>query len=144
MPQPTALENQLKALRQILFMGAGVVLVGGSLVSIATVYHFTQTAVAVPGVVTKLNYGGSHPEIKFTMQTGETVEYSQNGFIFGYQPGDAVRVLYQPGEPRSAMVDTFGAKWGFPLMFLVMGLGFAGMSWLDKRGLIDLDYFQDK
>jgi hypothetical protein len=131
MPPAPSLQQQLQTFRKILFAGAGVVLIGGSVAAMVGTYRFTQTAVAVPGVVTKLNAGGSHPEIKFTTQTGEAVEYAQNGFIFGYKPGDPVRVLYQPGEPRSAMVDTFGAKWGFPLMFLVMGGVFLGVSRLD-------------
>jgi Protein of unknown function (DUF3592) len=131
MPPDQSLQKQLQTFRKILFTGAGVVLIGGSMAAIAITYRFTQTAVAVPGVVTKLNAGGSHPEIKFTTQTGEPIEYAQNGLIFGYRPGDAVRVLYQPGEPRSAMIDTIGAKWGFPLMFLVMGGVFLGVSRFD-------------
>jgi Protein of unknown function (DUF3592) len=131
MSPPETLQKQLQEFRRVLFVGAGIVLIGGSIAALAGVYRFTQAAVVVPGVVTKLNAGGSHPQIKFTTQAGETIDYAQNGLIFGYQPGDRVQVMYEPSEPRSAMVDTFGAKWGFPLMMLVMGGVFLGVSRLD-------------
>lgn len=84
---------------------------------------FLQKALSAPGVVSSLNAGGSHPEIEFTTASGEKISYAQGGLIFGYRPGQNVRVLYHPEDPRlSACVDAFGALWFAPLILLGLGL----------------------
>lgn len=89
-----------------------------------TVYHFAANAVRAEGEVIKLNSGGSHPQIRFTANDGQTVEYPQGGLIFGYSSGDRIRVLYDPQSPRNASIDSFGALWGFPVLLLILGLIF--------------------
>jgi hypothetical protein len=75
-------------------------------------------------VVTQLNAGGSHPEIEFATLSGTKITYPQGGLIFGYRPGQQVRVLYNPQDPaKTACVDTFGALWFVPL--ILSGIGMA-------------------
>jgi hypothetical protein len=83
--------------------------------------HRAQSAV---GVVSRLNAGGSHPEIEFTTALGQKISYPQGGFIFGYRPGQEVRVLYSSDNPeQTACVASFGALWFVPLLLFCLGLG---------------------
>lgn len=77
----------------------------------------------VPGRVSGLNAGGSHPEIAFTTRAGVAIHYPQGGMIFGYRAGDAVEVLYRPDDPRgTAVIADFGALWGDALVALGAGV----------------------
>ncbi len=82
---------------------------------------FINEASSALGTVVSLNAGGSHPEIRFTTSSGEVVECPQGGFIFGYQVGDRVTVLYDGQSPHEACVDATGALWGVPIFLLVIG-----------------------
>jgi len=85
---------------------------------------FNARAASAPGVVIRLNAGGSHPEIEFTAASGETISFPQGGLIFGYRPGQKVRVLYGPEDPRgTACIDAFGALWFAPLVLVTLGIG---------------------
>jgi hypothetical protein len=85
--------------------------------------NFVRAASSAPGVVTRLNAGGSHPEIEFTTTSGEKVSYPQGGLIFGYRPEQKVRVLYNPQNPeKTACVDAFGSIWFAPLMLFALGI----------------------
>ena len=87
--------------------------------------HFIQTAARAPGIVTKLNAGGSHPEVSFTAASGEVVDYPQGGMISGYHTGQHVTVLYNPRDPSdSPCLDTIPALWFDQGMLLLMGLAF--------------------
>ncbi len=87
--------------------------------------EFLRDAQIADGHVERLNAGGSHPQVAFTTAAGEQVSYPQGGMIFGYKPGQAVRVLYRPARPDlEPALDTFGALWGMTLMAEVIGLTF--------------------
>ncbi|MCI0994454.1 DUF3592 domain-containing protein [Pseudomonas corrugata] len=93
--------------------------------------EFLSRAQAADGVVSRLNAGGSHPEIAFTSVGGEAISYPQGGMIFGYQPGQSVRVYYLPEQPvGSAVIDDPGALWGPSGLLGCLGLmfAFAGLS----------------
>jgi hypothetical protein len=96
--------------------------------------NFLATARHAEGIVTKLNAGGSHPEIQFTAGDGSVVSYPQGGLIFGYRPGDKVDVLFTDGDPRSsAVVNIFGAVWFRSLLLGAIGAICAvggGTTWL--------------
>ncbi|WP_162956732.1 type VI secretion system immunity protein Tsi4, partial [Pseudomonas aeruginosa] len=83
-------------------LGLGLLLAGG----FKTVerYHFLRTAQEAQGTVSALNAGGSHPQIDFTSVSGERISYPQGGFIFGYQVGEPVRVLYEAGRPAASAI----------------------------------------
>jgi hypothetical protein len=104
-----------------LMVGAGLLI--AAVVTGLAIRGFVGRATPAPGVVSRLNAGGSHPEIEFTTASGETISYPQGGLIFGYRPGQKVRVLYGQENPRgTARVDAFGALWFAPLMLLGLGL----------------------
>ncbi|KAF1029172.1 MAG: hypothetical protein GAK40_00622 [Burkholderia plantarii] len=93
---------------------------------------FIHAATIVPGTVVKLNAGGSHPEIAFVTTAGERVSYAQGGWIWGMKVGDAVRVRYLPEAPSiTARLDRIGATWASTLFLLWMGVGFAGVGWMN-------------
>jgi hypothetical protein len=111
----------------IVFVLVGLGLVIGAGAVALSRRTFLQQALAAGGVVERLNAGGSHPEIGFTTASGVSVSYAQGGLIFGYQPGEKVRVLYLSDDPaRTACLDVFGALWFVPL--LLGALGLAGVA----------------
>ena len=86
-------------------------------------------AARADGVVTKLNAGGSHPEIEFTSADGERVAYPQGGWIFGFEPGDHVTVLYDARSPADdPEIDRLGALYAFPLGLGVLAASFLGVA----------------
>jgi hypothetical protein len=73
--------------------------------------------------VERLNAGGTHPQIQFTTPAGDRVSYPQGGLIFGYEPGQTVRVLFEAHDPKgTAQIDAIGALW-----FDSIGLSFVGL-----------------
>jgi len=110
-------------LKAIVFLAVGAGLLVAAVVAGIAIRGFVGRAASAPGVVSHLNAGGSHPEIEFTTASGERISYPQGGLIFGYRPGQKVRVLYGQENPRgTARMDAFGALWFAPLMLLVLGL----------------------
>ncbi|MBD0687801.1 MULTISPECIES: DUF3592 domain-containing protein [unclassified Pseudomonas] len=115
-----------KILRGVLFA-----LIGIGLLSIAVHLtldrrEFLAHAQTADGVVSRLNAGGSHPEIAFTTDSGEKISYPQGGFIFGYRQDQSVRVHYLPERPAgSAIVDDPAALWGTSGLLGCLGLVFA-------------------
>ena len=67
-------------------------------------YEFLPQAQRAPGVVTKLNAGGSHPEIEFTSADNQVISYAQGGMISGYEVGQPVQVLYLAEDPEMTAV----------------------------------------
>ncbi len=111
-----------------IFALVGAIIILGVLVWSVKTYRFINSASATEGTVVALNAGGSHPVIKFNDGEAKTIEYSQNGLIFGYQVGDQTAVLYNPQNPREASVGTFGALWGFQTLGFILGLCFVGIA----------------
>jgi hypothetical protein len=109
--------------KAIVFLMVGSGLLVAAVVTGLAIRGFVGRATPASGVVSRLNAGGSHPEIEFTTASGETISYPQGGLIFGYRPGQKVRVLYGQENPRgTARVDAFGALWFAPLMLLGLGI----------------------
>lgn len=136
MPQEDSSATPTPTWAALLFSGLGAGFLIAMLMTGWTQWQFVQRAEAGAGSVVKLNAGGSHPQIRFTTRTGEVLEYPQGGMIFGYKAGEAVTVLYDPGNPRDAVVDNVGAIWSTPAFLLLLGLGFVigGTSALRRRG----------
>lgn len=110
----------------LLFALIGIALLGIAVHIVLDRREFLAHAQIADGIVTRLNAGGSHPEIAFTTRRGERVSYPQGGFIAGYRPGQQVQVRYLPERPAaSALVDDRGALWGTSAMVGAMGLVFA-------------------
>jgi hypothetical protein len=84
---------------------------------------FISSATTVEGTVSRLNAGGSHPQIEFISAGGQKISYPEGGFIFGYKAGDRVRVLYRLDDPaNTAQIDSVGALWFIPGVFCLIGL----------------------
>lgn len=112
-------------IRSLIFGLAGMVLlaIAGSMAYWR--YEFLPQAQHAPGVVTKLNAGGSHPEIEFTSADNQVISYPQGGMISGYEVGQPVQVLYLAEDPEmTAVIEDRGALWGTPVMLGIMGLAF--------------------
>ena len=104
-----------------MIVGIGLLTAAG--VQAVGVRSFVRGATVADGVVARLNAGGSHPEIEFDTASGQKISYPQGGFIFGYRPGDKVRVLYDRDAPaQTARVDAFGALWFVPLLLALLGV----------------------
>lgn len=128
--QPTALSRLKAALSTVV----GIALMLVCLVLAFYTWRFTANAAAASGTVTRLNAGGSHLQVRFTTAAGDVVEYAQNGLIGGYQAEDTVEVLYDPRDPKaSAVINSFGALWGFTLIGFVSGAAFVGLGRLALR-----------
>jgi hypothetical protein len=125
------------ATKGVLPMLVGVALLVAAAVLGARTRTFVHSAVAVKGVVESLNAGGSHPQIQFTTPSGERISYPQGGLIFGYKPGQEVRVLFDPHNPAStARIDTIGALWFDSILLSLLGLAF-----LAAGGITTTKYF---
>ena len=112
-------------LKGTVFLALGMGLIVAAIATGLSTRHFVAHASRGEGVVTRLNAGGSHPEIEFTAASGETISFPQGGGIFGYRPGQKVQVLYAPEAPsQTACVDAFGALWFTPLILSFLGTGF--------------------
>lgn len=108
--------------RLFCFIIGGGMLAAAIPVAIST-YSFVRRAERAPGVVVATPFGGAHPEIEFLTRSGQRISYPQGGLIFGYKPGDKVRVLYDASSPASdRCVDAFGAIWAASLFLAGIGL----------------------
>ncbi len=117
---PTRLKGELFAV-----VGLGLII--GVIAWCVSTAHFVRSAARAPGVVTRLNAGGTHPEIQFTAASGKVVDYPQGGMIWGYHTGERVRVLYDPRCPSdSPSLDTLPALWLGQGMVLLLGIVFCG------------------
>jgi hypothetical protein len=106
------------------FRFVGIFLLLVSIAWAVSIWRFTTTAATADGVVTRLNHGGSHPEIQFIAADNKVIEYSQGGMIYDYKVGDKVRVLYDKENTSRAEIDSFGALWGFTVIFIFMSILF--------------------
>jgi len=122
-----------RILRMLLFFGF-VFMAGGSY-SFFHTRQFLRTAVRVPGTVVQNIWeesGGrsrsmvAYPQVRFVKSDGEVVVFQSNSGASppSYQPNDTVGVVYDPGDPHHASIDSFGSLWGLSLGFTLMGLGF--------------------
>jgi hypothetical protein len=70
-------------------------------------------------------FGGSHPEIQFSLPSGEKVSFPQSGLIGGYRKDQHVEVLFDLRNPSgSACVNSITALMGggaFAFGFVVIG-----------------------
>lgn len=119
----------VKLLRGWLFVAVGAVLLGTCSVTALGTNRFLREAEVAEGRVVRLNAGPSHPEVAFTTRAGDDVSFPQGGWISGFGPGQRVRVLYLPEDPRrTACIDQLGALWAVPVFTGPMGLAFLSIG----------------
>lgn len=123
-------------------VGAGLLVSAG--LNLRAETAFLDRAERADGVVTRLNAGPVHPQVRFTTQNGALVECAQGGWITPVAVGERVAVLYDPVSPRqTARFDILGARHGTSmatavlgaLFLLVGGAAAANASWLHLRGM---------
>jgi len=124
--KPPSLAARLKG---GVFAFAGLCVVCGAVAGVVSTRDFLRTAARAPGIVTRLNAGGFHPEIQFTVASGQRVQYPQGGMIKSYHAGESVFVLYDPHHPgQDPRLDTFGALWMDWITLFGMGAVFIGIG----------------
>ncbi|MBZ5795562.1 DUF3592 domain-containing protein [Burkholderia contaminans] len=123
-------ESDMRVFKGCLAVLIGTVFLAIALFDFQSRRDFMRESIVVPGRVVRLDYGPHHPDIVFTTRAGERIEYPQGGEV-DVNLGDAVEVRYLPAEPRmSARMNTFGALWGGPITFGMIGaiVVLAGLS----------------
>ncbi len=127
-----------------LFVLVGLALMVAAGLNLRAENAFLNRAERADGLVTRLNAGPVHPQVRFTTGSGATVEYAQGGWITPVAVGERVAVLYDPADPRgSARFDSVGARHGTSLAMAMLGLLFifvggaaaANAPWLHLRGM---------
>ena len=105
-----------------LLLIVGLVLLAGAAWDASQTRNFLAAASVGKGAVTRLNAGGSHPQIDFHQQDGSVVSYPQGGLIDAFHTGQLVRVLFNPANPAAtARVDSLGSLWGGCLALAACG-----------------------
>lgn len=98
---------------RILFVVLGAILIFAGFRAVRESVGIVRHDSVASGFVSRLNAGGSHPQIQFRTGSGEIVSYPQGGMVFGYRKGEAVKVLYDPREPSAGpIVKAFWPLWG--------------------------------
>ena len=101
---------------------ASLLLVPAATTAIGT-WRWLQRSAVAQGEVTRLNAGGSHPEVEFTTAAGQKVSYPQGGLVMGWQVGDTVPVRYDPTAPtRDPCINRVAAIWTIPFALLLGGM----------------------
>ncbi len=99
--------------------------------------NFREGAIAAPGIVVELaptqgSKGGTtyKPVFKFTDRDDKahTVTGSIASSPPSYHRGEAVTVLYHPGNPEGAQIDSFTEAWLLPLIFGSIGTAFTATA----------------
>jgi hypothetical protein len=120
-----------RVLAIFLFLSAALEIVLGVFFYLRTA-KFLKTAVKVPGKILKLEkgylidseHGIYHPVFSFVDQSG--IEHKKTSDEGSYPPafeaGESVTILYPPGDPKNAEIDSFWSQWLIPILFCVMAL----------------------
>jgi hypothetical protein len=122
--------NSLKA---FIFGLVAIVLILGSAAALISQWQFGLRSTQTVGRVLLTPFGPAHPTVQFTDAENKQIEFPGNGFVY-FNPGDAVAVRYDSKDSRRAVVDTFGARYAFTLLFLLLGFVFGFVSWRIRVG----------
>lgn len=122
-------------LLSVVFLAFGVVFDGVALFSYFRARAFLAEARRVQGTVienvevrsssdasrgTRITFA---PHIRFATATGTSIDFTSGSSSAPpeYTPGDAVQVLYAPGNPADARVDAFFPIFGLSFVFGLLG-----------------------
>ncbi len=110
-------------------VSAGVLLLVTAAVSAVQTSRFIAGSLQGDGTVTRLNAGGSHPQVAFRTRAGSIVSVPQGGLITGFRVGQPVQVLYAASDPaRTVRLRSFGSLWGTSLTLAILGAGLLGLG----------------
>lgn len=129
-----------------LFVVLGLVFLLLTSVMYQNTLEFTKNAIHTTGVVThtvKRNdvKGSSYsPAIRFQDQQGKTFEFVSSKLVKSsdYNKGDEVDILYDPSDPKGAVIEGFFSVWGLTLMFgyvgiMSLGFGLGAIIWFKRK-----------
>ena len=117
----------METIRGLIFTFAGGVLALVGVIQFSSAWALGRDGARASGEIIALNAGPAHPQVRFTTAKGETIEYGQGGFV-NQSVGNAVQVIYDPANPRDAVLDTFAARYGFALLTVFGALIFIGVG----------------
>jgi hypothetical protein len=120
------------------FLGAGIVVLGIAVLLASRSVRRLRSWSRVDGTVTgndkqEITFRRGHnsnrwaffPEIAFTTADGRRTSFrSRGGGNRAIPIGAVVPVLYDPADPRNAMIAQFGSMWGWALFVSVFSLPF--------------------
>ena len=108
----------------LVFLAVGCLVLLTLVFDIWSTRRFVSNATRADGVVIELNAGTAHPQVEFSLPSGEKVSFPANGFI-SYGMGKHAKVLYLPDDPyTSARLDDFGDLWTGKILQAVLGFVF--------------------
>lgn len=117
-----------------IFLLVGLGVMGGGLFAYVHMRNFADRAIRVPGEVVALS---SHtdsdgdtlysPVFEFQDQDGglRQVTSSSSSKPAAFDVGEKVEVLYEPGDPTDAVIDSFSQMWLLPTVLIPFGAIFA-------------------
>jgi Protein of unknown function (DUF3592) len=120
----------------IVFMLAGVVLLGLSGKSLMDDRRFLAKAAVATGVVVDIarvvdqdDKVAYYPVVEFTTAREQVVRFEADEATSDpdRQLGASVRILYDPANPHDARLDTFMSRWGLSIVMGMLGLGFVAV-----------------
>jgi hypothetical protein len=120
----------------IVFMLAGVALLGFSGKSLMDDRRFLAKAAVATGVVVDTamvvdqdDEVAYYPVVEFTTAREQVVRFEADEATPDpdQQLGAAVRILYDPVNPQDARLDTFMSRWGLSIVMGMLGLGFVAV-----------------
>lgn len=115
------------------FTVIGLCLLAGGILLYNNTQNFVSNSITAQGIVVDLIRVKSsesihyRPQVKFETSSGELIQFTSNtasniaGNPAKYHIGDAVDVIYQPGSPHKAKINSFWPLWLGPL--ILDGLG---------------------
>ena len=133
----TGLFGAIPIVVALVFVTVGAFCILGVMAAVRTRIHRLRTWQAAQGVVTRnsdtttrQNRTVSAPVVKFTTMDGRQMVFTSSVRTSwrSYQPGDFVRVTYNPNLPDEAEIASFTYVLLTPLTFLAFGIIFAGLG----------------
>lgn len=124
----------------------GIVCLLLSTVMYQNTLEFTKNAVRTTGVVTHTVKrddvkGSSYsPAIRFQDQQGKVFEFVSSVLVKSsdYKKGEEIEILYDPSNPKGAVIEGFFSVWGLTMMFgyigiMSLGFGLGSIIWFKKK-----------
>lgn len=116
-----------------LFLIIGLLFLGGAVWSLSSSLALTKNGVAVTGTIIGLDVDVSEdnsktyfPIIEFTTQDNQQVEFRSSMGSSSYRGsiGQQIEVLYEPLNPRSAVIDSTFGVYGASIIMGIFGVVF--------------------
>lgn len=122
----------------LIFALIGTAMTVGTYFVFSSMNELASEGLRAEGTVIDLRYqsddegsGSYAPTVEFRDENGQRqVYYSSTGSNPpSYDRGEQVEIIYQPGTPERAMIDSFSDRWMLPLIMSVFALVFGGVGY---------------